>query len=355
MPARATGTIMMITLGTGIGSALFTDGVLVPNTEFGHLDIRGKAAELRASEKVREDKDLSWDKWAKRLNEVLAHIEALVCPDLFIIGGGVSKKSEKFLPLLKTRAEIVPAQLLNQAGIVGAAIAARNATAECTSGEQPRSRLFFAALTTGAFVPVSDTPTEALAATAPGRCGAAPGTGSTSSGASRSRRRRSASSASVRRARGAVGRRARRHALGPVGAAAPVAAREDAGRAAAALWTRRDCLTLNVFTPGLDDASRPVMFWIHGGAFVNGAGSIPDLRRHPVRAARRRRGRHASTTGSARSGSCTSTRSSATSSPARATPASSTRCSRSSGCATTSRRSAATPTTSRSSASRPAA
>jgi polyphosphate glucokinase len=120
----ATGTVMMVTLGTGIGSALFTDGVLVPNTEFGHLDIRGKAAEARASEKVREDNDLGWDKWAKRVNEVLAHLEALLCPDLFIIGGGVSKKSEKFLPHLDTRAAIVPAQLLNQAGIVGAALAA---------------------------------------------------------------------------------------------------------------------------------------------------------------------------------------------------------------------------------------
>jgi polyphosphate glucokinase len=119
------GTVMMITLGTGIGSALFTQGTLVPNTEFGHLDIRGKAAEVRASEKTREEKDLSWEKWAKHLNEVLSHIEALVCPDLFIIGGGVSKKSDKFLPLLKTRADIVPAQLLNQAGIVGAAIAAQ--------------------------------------------------------------------------------------------------------------------------------------------------------------------------------------------------------------------------------------
>jgi polyphosphate glucokinase len=118
------GTVMMITLGTGIGSALFTDGVLVPNTEFGHLDIRGKAAEARASEKVREDHDLGWDKWAKRVNEVLAHLEALLCPDLFIIGGGVSKKSDKFLPHLDTRADVVPAQLLNQAGIVGAALAA---------------------------------------------------------------------------------------------------------------------------------------------------------------------------------------------------------------------------------------
>jgi polyphosphate glucokinase len=118
------GTIVVITLGTGIGSALFVDGALVPNTEFGHLEIRGKAAEQRASEKAREEHDLSWEKWAKRVNEVLSHIEALVCPDLFIIGGGVSKKSEKFLPLLDTRADVVPAQLLNEAGIVGAAIAA---------------------------------------------------------------------------------------------------------------------------------------------------------------------------------------------------------------------------------------
>lgn len=118
------GTVCMLTLGTGIGSALFTEGVLVPNTEFGHLEIRGKAAEQRAAEKVREEHDLGWGKWAKRLNEVLNHIEALVWPDLFIIGGGVSKKSEKFLPFLDTRADIVPAQLLNEAGIVGAAIAA---------------------------------------------------------------------------------------------------------------------------------------------------------------------------------------------------------------------------------------
>jgi polyphosphate glucokinase len=122
------GTIVLVTLGTGIGSALFTEGVLVPNTEFGHLEIRGKAAEQRASEKAREEHDLSWDKWAKRVNEVLIHIEALICPDLFIIGGGVSKKSEKFLPLLEVRAKVVPAQLLNEAGIVGAAIAASRST-----------------------------------------------------------------------------------------------------------------------------------------------------------------------------------------------------------------------------------
>jgi polyphosphate glucokinase len=118
------GTVLMVTLGTGIGSALFVDGVLVPNTEFGHLEVRGKAAEHRASEKVREDHDLGWDKWAKRVNEVLVHMEALLWPDLFIIGGGVSKKGAKFLPLLDTRAEVMAAQLLNEAGIVGAALAA---------------------------------------------------------------------------------------------------------------------------------------------------------------------------------------------------------------------------------------
>lgn len=118
------GTVVMLTLGTGIGSAVFTGGVLVANTEFGHLDIRGKAAEERASDKAREGEDLSWEKWAHRLNEVIAEIESLLWPDLVIIGGGVSKKHEKFLPLLETKTEVVPAQLLNEAGIVGAAIAA---------------------------------------------------------------------------------------------------------------------------------------------------------------------------------------------------------------------------------------
>lgn len=118
------GTVVMITLGTGIGSAVFVEGVLLPNTEFGHLEIRGKAAEVRASEKAREENELGWGKWAKRVNEVLVHIESLVCPDLFIIGGGVSKKADKFLPHLDTRADIVTAQLLNEAGIVGAALIA---------------------------------------------------------------------------------------------------------------------------------------------------------------------------------------------------------------------------------------
>ena len=118
-----TSTVLMLTLGTGIGSALFIDGILVPNTEFGHIEIRGKDAEKRASEIVRETHDLSWGKWADRVDEYLQHMEALLSPSLFIIGGGISKESEKFLPLLTgIKAKIVPAHLLNDAGIVGAAM-----------------------------------------------------------------------------------------------------------------------------------------------------------------------------------------------------------------------------------------
>jgi polyphosphate glucokinase len=119
------GLVIMLTLGTGIGSALFINGMLVPNTELGHLEIRGKDAEARASDRAREEKDLSWEKWAERLDEYFQRVEFLFSPDLFIIGGGVSKKHDKFLPLLHTHARIVPAELLNDAGIVGAALAAR--------------------------------------------------------------------------------------------------------------------------------------------------------------------------------------------------------------------------------------
>lgn len=120
------GVVIMLTLGTGIGSAIFVDGRLVPNTEFGHMEIRGKDAEDRASDRIRAEKDLSWEKWAKRVNEFLARMELLFSPDLFIIGGGISKKHEKFLPLLQTQAKIVPAQMLNEAGIIGAAMAAKS-------------------------------------------------------------------------------------------------------------------------------------------------------------------------------------------------------------------------------------
>jgi polyphosphate glucokinase len=123
--AGRTGTVLMLTFGTGIGSALFIDGILVPNTEFGHLTIRGKDAETRASEHAKELHDLSWGQWAGRVEEYLGHMEALLSPGLFIVGGGISRKSDKFLPLLTgLTAPVVPAAMHNDAGIVGAAMSA---------------------------------------------------------------------------------------------------------------------------------------------------------------------------------------------------------------------------------------
>ena len=119
------GTVLMLTFGTGIGSALFAGGVLVPNTEFGHIEIRGQDAETRASEHAKGLHDLSWGKWAGRVEEYLEHMEALLSPDLIIVGGGISKESDKWVPRLTgIRARIVPAAMLNDAGIVGAAMAA---------------------------------------------------------------------------------------------------------------------------------------------------------------------------------------------------------------------------------------
>jgi polyphosphate glucokinase len=118
-----TGVVIMITLGTGIGSALFVDGKLVPNTELGHLKMGKKDAEKRAAESVREEQGLTWKAWSSRLDAYLVMMEALFWPDLIIVGGGISKKSDKFLPRLSLECEIVPAQLLNEAGIVGAALA----------------------------------------------------------------------------------------------------------------------------------------------------------------------------------------------------------------------------------------
>lgn len=119
------GTVILLTFGTGIGSALFTGGRLVPNTELGHLELHGHDAEKRASSKAKEDGDLSWEHWAHRVQKYLAHVEMLFSPELFIIGGGVSRKAQKFLPLIEDiKAEIVPAELQNNAGIVGAAMAA---------------------------------------------------------------------------------------------------------------------------------------------------------------------------------------------------------------------------------------
>jgi polyphosphate glucokinase len=122
------GVVMVLTLGTGIGSSIFVDGTLIPNTELGHLEIRGKDAEERASDRIRQQKELSWSKWAERINEYLQKLEFLFSPDLFILGGGVSKRSDKFIPRLEVRAEVVPAQLLNDAGIVGAALVAARLT-----------------------------------------------------------------------------------------------------------------------------------------------------------------------------------------------------------------------------------
>ena len=119
------GVVLLLTLGTGIGSALFSDGVLVPNTELGHLELHGKDAEKHASSAAKEEHDWGWHHWAERLDDYFAMVEQLFSPQLIIIGGGVSRKADKFLPLLKPlRAEIVPAQLQNDAGIVGAAMAA---------------------------------------------------------------------------------------------------------------------------------------------------------------------------------------------------------------------------------------
>jgi polyphosphate glucokinase len=118
------GLTVMLTFGTGIGSALFLDGALIPNTEFGHLELNGHDAEAKASDRAREQDDLSWEKWADRVQTYLRHVDMLLSPNLFIIGGGVSKKAEKFLPLIKTRTPVVPALLLNNAGIIGAAAVA---------------------------------------------------------------------------------------------------------------------------------------------------------------------------------------------------------------------------------------
>lgn len=122
-----TGLVILVTLGTGIGTALFINGHLVPNTELGHLEVRGHEAEKWAAECVRKARDLSWKKWAKRLDAYLLELHRYFWPDLFIVGGGVSKKHAKFLPRLTLSARIVPAKLRNDAGILGAALAYEHA------------------------------------------------------------------------------------------------------------------------------------------------------------------------------------------------------------------------------------
>ncbi|TQM80179.1 polyphosphate glucokinase [Saccharothrix saharensis] len=118
------GLVVLLTFGTGIGSALFLDGKLVPNTEFGHLEVDGHDAEKRAAASVKEDKGLTWAEWTPRVSRYINVLENLIWPDLVIAGGGVSKKAEKWLPLLEVRTEVVAAALKNDAGIVGAAVAA---------------------------------------------------------------------------------------------------------------------------------------------------------------------------------------------------------------------------------------
>jgi polyphosphate glucokinase len=121
------GVVIMLTFGTGIGSAIFCDGVLLPNSEFGHLQLRGKDAESRCSERVREEKDMSFKKWASLVSEYLESLERLFSPELFIIGGGISKKAEKFLPFLTAKTDVLiqPAKMQNEAGIIGAACLAK--------------------------------------------------------------------------------------------------------------------------------------------------------------------------------------------------------------------------------------
>ncbi len=117
----APGTVFLATLGTGIGTALMVDGRLVPNTELGHLEIDGHDAETRASAAIRDREDLDWPEWSERLQRYFSHIEMLLSPDLIVVGGGVSRRADKFLPRLELKAPVVPAALRNSAGIVGAA------------------------------------------------------------------------------------------------------------------------------------------------------------------------------------------------------------------------------------------
>lgn len=119
------GTLILITVGTGFGTVIFSDGKLVPNLELGHIILHGDDAELYATDAARKRDDLDWDTWAGRFNEYLLRIESLVWPDLIIIGGGASSKGDKFFPKLTTKAKVVPAKLMNEAGIVGAAMVSK--------------------------------------------------------------------------------------------------------------------------------------------------------------------------------------------------------------------------------------
>ena len=120
-----TGLIVLLTFGTGIGSAVIHNGVLLPNTEFGHLEVGGKEAEHRAASSVKERKEWNYQRWTEEVTKVLVAVENAIWPDLFIAGGGISRKADRWIPMLKNRVPVVPAALLNTAGIVGAAMASR--------------------------------------------------------------------------------------------------------------------------------------------------------------------------------------------------------------------------------------
>jgi len=119
------GVVLIVTIGTGLGTSLFTNGVLLPNTELGHIEIDCEDAELSASDAARRRDDLSWKKWAKQFDTYLNQLEALLWPDLIILGGGVSKKFDKFMPYLSVQAEVLVAEAFNEAGIIGAALAGK--------------------------------------------------------------------------------------------------------------------------------------------------------------------------------------------------------------------------------------
>ena len=120
------GVVLIVTIGTGLGTSLFTQGVLLPNTELGHIEIDGEDAEWNASDAARKREGLTWEQWARRFNRYLNRLEALFWPDLVILGGGGSKKFDRYAHLLTINAEVIPAMTLNQAGIIGAALAVRS-------------------------------------------------------------------------------------------------------------------------------------------------------------------------------------------------------------------------------------
>jgi polyphosphate glucokinase len=133
------GVVLLCTIGTGIGTVMFVNGVLVPNLELGHLELMGMDAEKHVSDAARKEEELSWEDWAERFDKYLVTLENLVNPDLIILGGGASKKGDRFLPLLTVKARVVPAELLNNAGLVGAALAA-SYTHKLQSQEKKRKK-----------------------------------------------------------------------------------------------------------------------------------------------------------------------------------------------------------------------